>query len=100
MLSVRLKPSEESTPAYAFLIDRVYTPGELVAKISFCATDVGEVFATTFIGCFSTFAWLVSHVLVSIAQGHLYITFSFLTALSFPPALFLFLSHFFFFLSF
>jgi len=69
----------------AFLIDREFTSGELVAKISLCVeNDVGEVFATPFIETFSTFASLVSHALVSkISQtfgshssglGHLYIT--------------------------
>ena len=57
----------------------------------------GEVFATTFISCYSTFALsLVSYVLVSIAQafgshssslGHLYLTFL-LAAFSLPPCSF------------
>lgn len=36
MLPVRRELSEEFTPAYAFLIDREFTSGELVATISFC----------------------------------------------------------------
>ena len=79
MLWVRWTPSEVRNlrrRTHSSSIES-FTLGELVAKISLCGNDVGDVFATTFIGCFSSFAWLVSHVLVSIAQGHLYITFVF-----------------------
>jgi len=54
MASVRWKPSEVRNlrrRTHSSSIES-FTLGELVAKVSLCENDVGEVFATAFIGCF------------------------------------------------
>lgn len=64
---MRRELSEEFTRAYAFLIDRENPVMGSWANFLWVDHHVGEVSATLFVGCFSTFA---SHVSLDLVSHH------------------------------